>query len=97
MFVETIIATLAAGFLAGMGVAYWLAIRPEDKARDEQRLAARRALRQAVYREEARREHKGTPYISPAPSNLERLLADIESVRDDYNASRRAPDLRVVS
>ena len=101
MFAETIIASVAIGVLLGMWIAYLLAIRPVDKALEEQRQIAHRAFRQSVYREEAKREHKGTPYIrqpyvSPDPSPLEILLADIQDVGNDHDASSLRADLRVV-
>ena len=97
MFVETIIAMFTLGFLACAALAA-ITIRQLALIHRRHIRALTREQRMLAYRAEMRTAvHKGTPYISPAPSNLERLLADIESVRDDHNASRRAPDLRVVS
>ena len=64
-----------------------------------------REMRQRAYRAELRRahlaslktEHKGTPYLSPPATEVERLLVDIAGVVDDHNGSRKAPELRVVS
>ena len=113
MMAETYIAIgifiFALGVLTGLQYAYWVAIRPDDKAREDVRQAEIRARRLAVYREEARREHKGTPYIAPRPSPLEQLLVAIADphlddrfrgladVGNDHDTSSLRADLRVVS
>lgn len=95
-YIAIVLLTLAVGVLIGMWYCWLVAVRPVDQADEDRRRAELRAMRQRYYREQARREHRGTPYIKPAASDLERLLSDIATV-DDHNGSRKAPELRVVS
>jgi len=96
MFLETAIAVFLLGSLVAFAFVWFATVRPLERQIRDRDLSDLGELRQRRYRAEARRKHMGTPYISPLPTDVERLLVDIACV-DDHNGSRKAPELRVVS
>lgn len=99
MFLGTILFVLCAGFLAGCTYTYLAAARPayrelRDRDRDDRR-RFRQDLHLAAARYEYAKEREvlRRPYVSPLPTELERLLVDV----DTHNGSRKAPELRSVS
>jgi hypothetical protein len=106
MFIETIIATLAIGAIAG-AVLYELLVA--DPIREErQALALRLAERRWADDEEARnlaryRKHLGTPYRPETVTHMTEAGAvalahdHLARVMDDHLGSRKAPELRSVS
>jgi len=105
MFLETAVAVFLLGWLVAFAFLYLVNIRPLERQLNDMHRKQLREMRQRAYRAELRRAHlaslktvhKGTPYISPPGSELERILVDIAGVVDDHNGSRKAPELRVVS
>ena len=94
MFIETAVALFALGSLTGMTLVYLLGCQPY--AQENEALRLRLAERRLADDQDAHdyRKHKGTPYIAPLPTDVERVLTDIS---DNDRWSRKAPGLRSVS
>ena len=97
MFAETAIALILIGLLVGGLAAAWLVelfrcdpLREHNAAlKQQQATRSWEAEKDAIRYQAFKNTHRGTPYISPEPSGLERLLADIT---DNDRWSRKAPD-----
>ena len=88
MFTETLIAAFALGTIIGGAYVWAVMYRPLDRQLRDIHTANLRASRQRFYRAQVRRQHLGTPYIVPAATGFERLMADIS---DNDRWSRKAP------
>ena len=88
MFTETILAVFLLGAIVGGAYVWAVMYRPADRQLEDIHTANRRESRQQLYRAQLRREHLGTPYIVPASTGFEKLLADIS---DNDRWSRKAP------
>jgi len=88
MFTETLIAVFLLGTIAGGTYVWAVTVRPLCRQLRDINTANLRASRQRFYRAQVRREHLGTPYIVPAATGFERLMADIS---DNDRWSRKAP------
>ena len=88
MFTETILAVFLLGALVAFTFVWFATVRPLERQLRDIHIANLRASRQRLYRAQVRRQHLGTPYIAPAATGFEKLMADIS---DNDRWSRKAP------
>jgi len=85
MFTETAVALIIIGLLVGALAAAWFVelfrcdpLREHNHAlKQQQATRSWEAEKDAIQYQAFKNTHRGTPYINPPPSAVERLLADI--------------------